>query len=45
MDYSGELANFEVGEDKIARADALFSVTAPETDNGPFLLRHLPEGN
>lgn len=45
MDYSGEVASFEVGEEKIARADAVFSVTAPETANGPFLLRHLREGN
>ena len=44
MDYSGELAIFEVGDEKIAKKRALFSVTTPAGDEGPFVLRHLSDG-
>lgn len=45
MDYSGEVARFEVGEEKIARREALFNVVPPADGEGPFLLRHLPDGS
>lgn len=45
MDYSGELARFEVEDGKISRNQAIFSVTAPVDGEGPFVLRHLTEGN
>lgn len=45
MDYSGELASFDIGEGKIARSEALFVVTGPESGDGPFMLRHAPGGS
>lgn len=45
MDYSGDLANFEVGDQKIVKERALFNVIPSGTGEGPHILRPLQSNN
>lgn len=45
MDYSGDLARFEVDDRKIVRDRALFNIIPSGTGEGPHILKPLQPGN